>query len=155
MSDRTDDELLQDLRRAASRIDPIPPEAVAGARSAIMWRTVDAELAELTEDLAGHDPRLVGVRAANMPVLLSFAAGDRRLELEVIGHGGGRLIFGQLVPAGPGRVVILHRHGETTVEADEGGRFSAGEVSPGAVRVRWQGSLLEDAPSMKTDWFLI
>lgn len=155
MTDQSDDRLLQELRSACSRLDPIPPAAVAAARSAIMWRTVDAELAQLTADSASLESGLAGVRAGEIPVLLSFDIEGRGLELEVVAHGGVRRIFGQLVPAEAGRVVVLHDAGETTVDADEVGRFSVDNLTPGAIRIRWQSSLAAGAPAVETDWFLV
>ena len=39
--------LLQPCRSIVARTDPTPPEVVAAARSALSWRTIDGELAEL------------------------------------------------------------------------------------------------------------
>jgi hypothetical protein len=42
-----DDGLLEACRSIAAEADPAPPEVVAGALAALLWRTVDAELVEL------------------------------------------------------------------------------------------------------------
>lgn len=149
-----DDELLAELRLMSSRLDPVPADVVVAARAAIIWRTIDAELAELTADSVVDADRLVGVRAREVPTTLTFEVGDQVLELEVIPTGALRRILGQLVPAEPGAVVIRHGGGETAVDADEVGRFSVEEIVPGPVRVRWQvptasGNVAE------SDWFLV
>ena len=153
MSDRRDDELLQELRVMMLRLDPVPAEAVAAAKAAIMWRTIDAELAELTADSLVGDDRLVGVRAHDAPVMLTFEVGGRVLEVEVVGSGHLRRLVGQLVPAAPGRVDVRHGEAETTVEADEVGRFSVDGITPGPVRLRWQVPSA-GGRAAETDWFL-
>ena len=154
MIDRRDDELLEELRMMMRRLDPVPAEAVAAAKAAIMWRTIDAELAELTADSLMGDERLVGVRAHDAPTMLTFEVGSQVLEVEVVRRGQLRRLVGQLVPAASGQVAVRHGDAETTVEADEVGRFSVDGITPGPVRIRWQ------APSAggraaETDWFLV
>ena len=148
-SDDSDDELLAELRALAARHDPVPPEAVAAARSAIAWRTMDAELAELTEDVA-FDPRLAGVRGSGEPSLLTFESPHLTVEVEVLETATGRRLLGQLVPPSPGQVEVRHGGGTTWVDADEVGRFRADDVAAGPVSVRcFAGSRL-----VETDWFL-
>ena len=51
MTDEADDnELEQELRRLAARLDPVPPEFVQAAADAFSWRDIDSELAELVSD---------------------------------------------------------------------------------------------------------
>ena len=47
--------LLSALGEMIDEIDPVPPEVMRAGYAAFIWRTVDAELAELAEDsmLAG------------------------------------------------------------------------------------------------------
>ena len=63
-----DAQLLDELRRAASRFDPPPPAVVEAARSSFTWRTIDAELAALVFD-SGVD-RPVHAVARGRPVRL-------------------------------------------------------------------------------------
>ena len=50
MTDHPTDPLLDELRRLARAVDPVPDEVTAYARAALGWRRVDAELAELLAD---------------------------------------------------------------------------------------------------------
>lgn len=145
-----DDELLGELRTLAAVVDPVPPEAIAAARSAIAWRTMDAELAELTADTS-VEPELAGVRSVETPAMLTFEASDLTVEIEVIEEGHGRRLIGQLVPPGPGEIEIRQRAGRVAVLADEMGRFSASDVVAGPLSLlcrRLDGVV-------QTDWFLV
>jgi hypothetical protein len=147
--DDADDALLLELRTLAALHDPVPLDAVAAARSAIAYRTMDAELAELTADTS-VEPRVAGVRGAAAPALLSFDAIDLTVELEVVETAGARRLLGQLVPPRPGTVQVRHRGGTSTVTADEVGRFSADHVARGPVSLRCE----VEGRVVETDWFL-
>jgi len=141
--------LLAELRNLAALIDPVPPESIAAARSAFAWRTMDAELAELTADSAAGE-RLAGVRGAGTPTMLTFDAPGLTVEVELQDVGGHRRLMGQLVPPGPGMVEVRHRAGASTVPVDEVGRFSADDVAAGPVSLRCSSG----AQIVETDWFL-
>ena len=49
------DPMFATLRSVIDRADPVPQAVVAAARAAYTWRTIDAELAELTADSAMAD----------------------------------------------------------------------------------------------------
>jgi hypothetical protein len=147
--DLENDALMAELRALAVTLDPVPPEVVAAARSAIAWRTMDAELAELTADTS-VEPQMAGVRSGDAPAMLTFEAPELTVEIEVIQVGEGRRLLGQLVPPGPGEVEIRHKSGRLAVTADELGRFSASDLAAGPVSLLCrQGSGL-----VETDWFL-
>lgn len=150
-TDDADDAVLAELRGLGARLDPVPPEALAAARSAIAWRTMDAELAKLTADTSVEEA-MAGVRGTAAPTLLTFESPDLTVELEVLeSEGGGpRRLLGQLVPPTAGTVEVRHAAGTVRVEADEVGRFSAGDIAPGPVSLRCEarGRVIE------TDWFL-
>lgn len=148
-TDDADDKLLAEIRALGARIDPVPPEALATARSAIAWRTMDAELAELTADTSVDDT-MAGVRGTAALTLLTFESRDLTVELEVLESGGRRRLLGQLVPPTAGTVEVRHAAGTVHVEADEVGRFSADDIAPGAVSLRCQA----EARVVETDWFL-
>ena len=147
-----DDGLMAELRAMADQHDPVPLEAVAAARSAIAWRTMDAELAELTADSSVSPQELAGVRGVGAPALLSFDAADVSVEFEVMEQPDGRRrLLGQLVPTGPGSVQIRHRGGSVSVVADEVGRFTAGDLPSGPLSLRCAvGDRI-----VETDWFLV
>ncbi len=143
--DAEDNALLTELRALAALQDPVPLEAVAAARSAIAWRTMDVELAELTTDAAP-----AGIRGATAPTVLSFDASDVSIEIEILDSPGGRRFLGQLVPPGPGIVQVRHRDGTAAVAADEVGRFSIDNVARGPVSLRCE----VDGRIVETDWFI-
>ena len=78
--DADDAALLAELRELAAIVDPVPAEAVAAALSAFAWRTMDAELAELTGDTS-IDP--VGVRGGSAPVMLTFESPRLSIQIEI------------------------------------------------------------------------
>lgn len=151
-----EEELLAELREAG-RLDPVPQEALAAAKVGFVWRTIDAELAELTYDSLLEDQPLAGVRgtpASDAARFLSFASELAQLtvEIEAVTEGGRRRLVGQLVPPQPGEIEVRHAAGSVTVEADELGRFSAGDLAPGPVSLRCRGASGAD---VATDWVLV
>lgn len=145
-----DDALLAELRRLALTHDAIPPDVVAAARSALAFRTMDAELAELMADTSLDQEDLALVRGAGMPTLLTFESADLTVEVEVVPSGDRRRLLAQVVPPGPGRIEVRHKGGSFTVDADEVGRFSADDIVPGPVSLRCSVG----ASVVETDWFL-
>jgi hypothetical protein len=147
--DDNDNALLAELRALAAEHDPVPPGAIAAARSAIAWRTMDAELAELIGDAASDAP-LAGVRSAATPTLLTFESPNLTVEVEVLETATGLRLLGQLVPGTPGQVEARHQGGTTTVAADEIGRFRVDGVPSGPVSLRCSAG----PRVVETDWFL-
>jgi hypothetical protein len=124
------DALLVELRSVAERADPAPDSVLAAAKEAFVWRTVDAELAELVADSTLLTGR---VRAADAPRLLTFRAGELDVEVEVAEVGHRRHLTGQLVPTSSGSVTVRWRGGSLDVPADEMGRFAAEGVPAGSI----------------------
>lgn len=150
-STEEDDALVADLRALAAAHDPVPPEAVAAARSALAWRTMDAELAELVADSLAGSGDLALVRSTDTPTLLTFESSELTVEVEVLLQNGRRRLLGQLVPGGQGVVEVRHKGGTVSVSADEVGLFRVDEVAAGPVSLRCtSGSRVVD-----TDWFLV
>jgi hypothetical protein len=149
ITDAEDDILIEELRAAVKRIDPVSPEMMAAARSSFMWRTIDAELAQLAHDSV-LDEQPVLTRGVAAPALLTFEAPDLTVEVETITADAGWRLHGQLVPAQPGEIEIRHPAGITTVTADEMGRFAAAGPHRGPVSLRCRA---RDA-TVDTDWFL-
>jgi hypothetical protein len=144
-----DDELEEELRRLAARVDPVPPELLHGAAGAFAWRDIDAELAELVFDSLIDSDEATLVRGSPDRRLVSFAAGGLTIDVEVTVTGPARTVMGQIVPPRRGRV-DLRRPGETvSVEADELGRFRSGPLPPGPLSLRLRTD--EGAPVV-TDW---
>lgn len=147
LADLDDDALLAELARVLDRVSAPPPEAVEAAKGLFTWRTVDAELAELTHDSLVAPPES-GVRAAGQPRILTFEAGGLTVEVEVDDVPGARRLIGQLTP--PGRADLELRTADGTVAgaADDLGRFVL--ALPGAklrssLRIRRGGDVTETA----------
>ena len=127
-----DDGLLDELR-AAVRAAGTPTAAMAdAARAAFSWRTVDAELAALTSDSLVDEP--AGVRGGS-PGPRDLVFEGRGTSVEVARDED--CLVGQLVPAGPGPVVLLRPDGEVDrADVDELGRFRFERSVTGPARLR-------------------
>jgi hypothetical protein len=144
--------LLAELRHAGE-LEAVPRDMVAAAKAAIIWRTMDAELAELTYDSSTEDPALAGVRSSAASRLLTFEAPGLVVEVESLDAGARRRLVGQLVPAQAGRVQVRHGGGTVEVDADHLGRFIADDVVPGPVSLRCSGA--EGTAPVVTDWVVV
>jgi hypothetical protein len=133
-----DDALMDELRTAAAHLDPPPATALEAGRAALTWRTIDAELAELTYDSLVADPAAAGVRGPSGPRALTFEAGDLVVDCEVHPAAGDRLrVLGQIAGDVPeGAVSVHHRAGSADVPLDDLGRFDVADVPAGPVRLR-------------------
>lgn len=144
-----DDELMAELRALGGRIDPVPEDAIAAARSAIAWRSMDSELADLVED-SSTDQGMAGVRGTPTSLLLTFQAPGLTVEVQVMGGERGPRLLGQLVPPGPPHVEVRHPGGLVAVDADPVGRFSTGDLIAGPTSIRCSGA----GSVVETAWFL-
>jgi hypothetical protein len=141
--------------RDAGRLDPVPSDAVAAARSIFAWRTMDAELAELTYDSVLDDRALAGIRSAEPPPrLLTFESPALTVEVETAASGSRRRLVGQLVPSQGARLEVRHSEGTTTAIVDDLGRFAVDDLPPGPLSLHVQGSG-ETAVAVTTDWILV
>ena len=123
--------LLAALGEMFDEIDPVPPNVLNAGYAAFTWRTIDAELAALTDDSlldAG------AVRGADTR-LLTFEAPSVNVVVEVTEIGERRKLVGQLIPACSDTLRIEHPAGSTTVAVDAQGLFSADSVPAGPARV--------------------
>lgn len=150
MTEHMDDrKLLELLARSLESTDPIPEHVSAAAREAIMWRTIDAELAELVFDSAVDE--LVGLRSGAGDRQVTFRAPGVEIEVAVMGTGNRELI-GQLVP--PQSATIELRQDDTVRETgtDRLGRFSFTDVPAGSVSIV---VTTEDGTRIATEWMVI
>jgi hypothetical protein len=155
----SDEPIERELRDAAQLLDPVPPHLVRAATGAFAWRTIDADLAELVYDSLAEPAAAVrgvavpgvAVPGAEQPRLLTFRTSALTVELEVVGEGATRRVVGRVSPAGPADLEVRHGRGMVTVSADGLGRFAAGGLAPGPVRLRVQP--VGEAPAVVTDWF--
>jgi hypothetical protein len=116
-----DEQLLTGLREALRTAAEVPAGFVAAGKAAFAWRTVDSELAALSDQL-GADEVVAGMRAEHAGVrALSFHASDISIELEVTSDA----LLGQLVPPRSGQIEVQSQDGARhTASADESGWFT-------------------------------
>lgn len=147
-----DDQLVEQLREIIETTDPPPRRLVDIAKASLVWRTADAELAELIAD-SSTEP--VAVRSATeAPRLLTFTSGDTVVVLEVTREAGAHRVMGQIVAPAPATVEVRHADGVLTVATDADGRFRAAPVAPGPISVSCRFE--DDArPAVVTSWVSI
>jgi hypothetical protein len=153
--DPAERELLAQVREVLDETDPVPEFLLDAARETYTWRTIDAELAELTGDslLEG-----AAVRSSRAPRLLTFTADAATLVVEVAEHvrgaSLGRRLLGQILSPRPADIEVRHAEGTFSVTADEYGRFRAEAVPPGPISLacRFGGAL---KPQLVTSWVTI
>ncbi len=156
--DERDEALLARLATAA-RAEVPPPDVVAAAKGAFTWRTIDAELAELSYDSLLEDAT-AGVRASaagSSQRALSFTAGDAAIEVEVDGVGATRRLEGQVVPAQVARLELhrLDASEPVTLATDDLGRFHADGVRPGRLRLLCHFLDQAGGGTFLTEWVLV
>jgi hypothetical protein len=153
-----DDELVDVLRRLAAEADPVPEDVGAAARAAINTRDLDHQLAMLIADSAADASDLEGPTAFE-PVragggeqrrLLTFAADDVQIDIEVSDHGDRLDLIGQLTGASTDGCALEYAGGtQRALDVDSLGRFLATGVERGPVRARFRSAT--GAP-MTTSW---
>jgi hypothetical protein len=148
-TDQEDEKIMSLLRRGLDQSDPAPSDVTEFAKEALSWRTIDAELAQLSYD-STDETTSTTVRSTASARIVGFEAGEWMIDLE---HDAAtRELRGQIQPAG--RLdVELHVVGAVLVTAtDELGRFSFDgvEAGPVAVVVRVEGG-----ETVKTEWIVL
>jgi hypothetical protein len=141
----TDDEsLIADLRDALGGTTPADERRLDAARAAFTWRTVDAELASLTYDSL-LDDRVLVRGAVTAPRSLVFDAAALSVELEITADR----IVGQLVPPGPGDVLVQTEAVDVArVPADDAGCFTVAGTPGARIRLR----CTTPTATVVTDW---
>ena len=141
----------------AGRVEAVPVESVAAAKSVFAWRTLDAELAALSYDSDVAEDAMAGMRSSGTATarLLTFESAGLTVEVEASPAGSGDRwrLQGQLVPPGPGTVEVRYANGIVSVEVDEVGRFSADGVPSGPVSLRCRPA--SGGGAVATDWVLL
>ena len=144
--------MLAELRAVVDHMDAVPPDVVAAAKASFIWRTVDAELAELTFDSLVDADAGVLVRGGDQPRLLTFQAGPTEVEVEATRAGRAFRLLGQIVPAAAGELTVRHPNAAQSVAVDELGRFVVDAVSPGSVSFEWQPAV---GPRVSSEWITL
>jgi hypothetical protein len=134
-----DEELLTALRQAVRSREAVPPEFVEAGKRAFAWRTIDAELAELTYDSLTSVEDALSMRAEPASIrALTFTSPRLTIELEVAGDS----LLGQIVPGQPAVITVQPKSGASTVvDADEIGRFAMQPMPAGLFRLRCRTAL--------------
>lgn len=143
-----DDQLLAELSEALHAADEVPAGFIAAGKAAFAWRTIDAELAALADEVPSHEA-LAGTRTEHAAVrALSFRAAEFSIELEVTGEA----ILGQVVPPRSGRVEVQSRTGvEHETVVDESGWFTIRPLP----RTMFRLHLQTDSGDVVTEWITL
>ena len=126
-----DDSLAADLADALQAANDIPPQFLEAGKAAFAWRTIDADLAELTFDSAETASR--GMRAGGAAYRsLTYAGREVTIGLEVTTDG----LHGQVAPPQAGKLEVRQRDGSSlSVDVDEVGWFQIRPRPPGMFRL--------------------
>jgi hypothetical protein len=131
--------LEEELRQAATVLDPVPEALRQLAVEAYALHDLDARVAELTFDSLLHALPVRG--ATDPPRMLTFQAGGLTVDVEVSGDG----LMGQVMPPQPARIEVLSGPGAGAgLTADALGRFTADvpPTGPFALRLRTDGHVV-------------
>jgi hypothetical protein len=145
-----DDDLIERLRRIASRADPVPSALLDAARAAFGLRDFDERVAELVRDSAIDAPA-TSLRGGG-PRLLSFEAGRAVIECEVTARGGERDVVGQLIGARADALeaqVAGNPAAAPAVRVSEHGVFAVRGLPAGPFRLRCR---MADGTTLVTSW---
>jgi hypothetical protein len=144
-----EERLISLLRRGLDESDKAPADVTEFAKAALSWRTIDADLAQLSYD-SSEESNSAAVRGVAAARILAFESGEWMIDLEhdaVTGH-----LMGQIEPASKS-TVELHVIGTVLVtESDEQGRFGFDgvEAGPVALVIRVDGDEV-----VKTEWIIL
>jgi hypothetical protein len=142
-----DDELFDELRSVLRRTDPVPAEVTDFAKSALAWRRLDAQLAELLEDSVLDEAAALTRGGGSRS--LTFRTDDLTIDLEI---QDGQLL-GQLAPPPAAATVELQGEDDqiaATVDADALGRFRLELGGEGRFRLR---VVPPTGRAVETSWF--
>jgi hypothetical protein len=145
------EELIEQLRRLAGEVDPVPNKVTLYAKAALGWRRIDAELAELLTDSALDSETLAPTRSGQKSRVISFRSTDLEINVEVRPTDTGLLLLGQLAPPSKATIEVQKDDGSeaAAVDADDLGRFRAELARNGRIRLR----VIRDAhPNVETSW---
>ena len=148
MPETDDERWLADLGEALREAAAVPQHVLEAGYSAYAWRTIDAELAELTYDSRTEDPALAGARSQAAPLrALTFASSSLTIELQLEPP----VLLGQLVPPQPGELVVTLRDGTVRTETvDDLGCFTIEPIPSVPFRLELTG-----AQSVATSWITL
>lgn len=144
------DAALRALGEALQAADGPPPDLIAQAKLSFTWRTIDAELAELSFDSAAAG-ELAGVRGGESSRTLTFETPSVVVDVEISPAGPGHFdLVGSLMPTAAGMAHQRPDGTETAVAVDDLGRFTADGLGAGPLRF-----VIDTGGGARvvTDWF--
>lgn len=147
------DQLLDELSRLASEVDPIPDEVTSYAKAALGWRRIDADLAEVLSDSALESESLAMTRAGvSHARRVTFRAGDLEIDLEIQEGESGVVLMGQLAPPARAEIEVQRDDESSTAStaSDALGRFRVELAAGGRIRLRVRREPPE--PRIETSW---
>ncbi|MET0697728.1 MAG: hypothetical protein ABWZ58_09910 [Acidimicrobiia bacterium] len=142
-----EERLLSLLRRGLDQSDASPADVTEFAKAALSWRTIDADLAQLSYDSIDDPTSVRGVATSRM---LAFESGELTIDLEhepLSGH-----LIGQLDPQGQMTIELHVLDTVLVTDSDELGRFSFEGIQSGpfALVIRLEGDEV-----VKTQWVIL
>lgn len=141
------------MRSVTGEADPPPELVLEAGRAAFAMRAIDAELAELVADSAYDDAELVTRAVVSDVRMLSFECGDVSVELDVETDPWSRSLRVHGIAVGAvGDVVVVRTASRTSVPLDADGRFDAGDVEPGPLRLELATA---DGRRVTTSWVTV
>jgi hypothetical protein len=145
-----DDRLLAELQEALRAAEDVPARFVAAGKAAFAWRTIDADLAELSYDSLDDEQTRLATRTEDATVrALTFVSGQLTIELEITAES----VLGQVVPAQPGQVFLQIGTGrQVTGVIDEIGCFAVEPVPAGPFRLFCR---TVDGTEVRTGWITV
>jgi hypothetical protein len=141
------DDLWAQMQGLTTRMDPVPANVLRMAKESLAWRDTDAALAALLAE-----DQFAGVRAGERPELLTFAAGELTIEVELTMGGATVSLIGQLVPPQAARIKVDHADGPGWAQSDELGRFALSGVARGHLRLTCYPAT---GGPVQTEWTLV
>ncbi len=129
---------------AAVRAAALAGTVAEHGKGAYAWRSIDQDLAWLSFDSSAEPVRALRAESGEARVLI-FTATPLSLEIEVMAD----YVVGQIVPPGPGQIVVETPDGTTVqAEADDLGFFDFTGIPRGPVRLRCE----TPTGRLVTDW---
>jgi hypothetical protein len=150
-----DQGLLTALQEMLGQHGTAPGWSVQLAKGSYGLRAIDTELAALTSD-SELDTTRSRLRADGGPRLVVFDAAALSVEVEIepANRAERWQLIGQLIPAGPARIQLRRapQAEPSWVDADERGRFAAGDLVSGPLSLI---CVRQGQPAAATAWITI
>lgn len=148
---KADETLLDEIRAAYARHDPIPAAAVDAGKAALAWADPDSALAALVADSALETAAATRTDPPDPASgrLLSFAADGLTVELEASAYDDARALAGRIEPPGRADISVRCEDAQRHCRTDGNGHFSVDGVPAGLVRLEIRRA---GATTVVTSW---